>query len=425
MIHRFIKKKYSENYYQLTPGGFSEGLVAHTTLKKVRTGRIESIDLLRGSVMIIMALDHVRDYFHNSAFVYSPEDLNHTNVILFFTRWITHFCAPVFVFLAGISAHLYGKQKTKKELSLFLFTRGLWLVFAELVILSLFRTFNPSFHFLNLQVIWVIGISMIFLSVMIYMKQSLLLVAGILLIAGHNLLDSVHVTGNNTSAFFWALLHETGYFKFGDFTFHVHYPAIPWIGIIAVGYWFGHLFVRGFDREKRRTTLLYAGLITTALFLILRYVNVYGDLSYWSFQKNTSFTILSFLNVTKYPPSLLYVLMTLGPAMIFLALAEKPLNAFAQSITVFGRVPMFYYLVHIFLIHLLALVAALASGYRWSDMVLTTMINRSPALKGYGFNLFVVYLVWAAIVLFLYPICKWFDQYKRTHRSGQWWLSYI
>lgn len=425
MIYRFIKNNYSENHYQMIPEISSEGRLVYSSAKKIKTRRIESIDLLRGVVMIIMAIDHVRDYFHNSAFLYNPEDLNHTNIILFFTRWITHFCAPVFVFLAGISAYLYGAQKTKKELSFFLFTRGLWLVFAELFILSLFRTFNPSYHFFNLQVIWVIGISMMVLSAMIYMKRTLLLATGILLIACHNLLDNVHVAGNTVPAFLWGLLHDTGYFTFGYFTFHVHYPAIPWIGIIAIGYFFGSLFTRGFDPGKRRTILLSLGLTTTALFMILRYINIYGDFSHWAVQSSAAFTILSFLNVTKYPPSLLYVLMTLGPALIFLAVSEKPLNALGRKITVFGRVPMFYYLLHIFLIHLSALIAAVLTGYKWSDMVLTTMINRSPALKGYGFNLLTVYIIWVALIFILYPICKWFDKYKTTHRSGQRWLSYV
>jgi uncharacterized membrane protein len=409
----------------MIPEVSSEGLLIYSSVKKVKTRRIESVDLLRGVVMIIMAIDHVRDFFHNSAFLYNPEDLNHTNIILFFTRWITHFCAPVFVFLAGISAYLYGTQKTKKELSFFLFTRGLWLVFAELFILSLFRTFNPSYHFFNLQVIWVIGISMIFLSGMIYIKRTMLLVTGILLIACHNLLDSVHVPGNNVPAFLWALLHDTGYFTFGHITFHVHYPAIPWIGIIAIGYCCGSLFTRKYDPGERRAILLSLGLTTTALFVILRFINVYGDYSHWSVQNNAAFTILSFLNVTKYPPSLLYVLMTLGPALIFLAVSEKPLHRLGKKITVFGRVPMFYYLLHILLIHVSALIAAVLTGYKWSDMVLTTMINRTPALKGYGFNLLTVYIIWVALILVLYPICKWFDHYKRTHRSGQWWLSYI
>lgn len=425
MIYRFIKNNYSENHYQVRPEVSSEGLLSYTSIKKIKTGRIESIDLLRGIVMIIMALDHVRDYFHTGAFLYNPEDLNHTNVILFFTRWITHFCAPVFVFLAGTSAYLYGARKTKKELSLFLFTRGLWLVFIELFILSFFRTFNPSYQFFNLQVIWVIGVAMIFLSAMIYMKRSVLLVVGILLIACHNLLDNVHVPGNTIQAFLWALLHDPAYFKFGYFTIHVHYPAIPWIGIIAVGYGTGVLFTSGYDPGKRRATLLSAGLITTALFIIVRYINIYGDASHWSVQNTAAFTILSFLNVTKYPPSLLYALMTLGPAFIFLAVAEKPLNGIAKKITALGRVPMFYYLLHILLIHLFAMIAAVMSGYKWSDMVLTTMIQRSTDLKGYGFNLLTVYLVWIGLIFILYPVCKWFDRYKRDHRSGQWWLSYL
>ena len=425
MTYRFIKSNEAGNHYQLRPEISSEGLLALPSIRKIKSSRIESIDLLRGIVMIVMALDHVRDYFHASAFVYNPEDLNHTNVFLFFTRWITHFCAPIFVFLAGTSAYLYGSHKTKKDLSAFLLTRGLWLVFVELFILSLFRTFNPSYHFLNLQVIWVIGVSMICLSGMIYMKRSLLLVTGILLITCHNLLDNVHIAGNSIPAFLWALLHDPGYFKFGYFTFHVHYPAIPWVGIIAVGYCSGSLFARGYNPARRRTNLLSLGLITTALFMIVRYINIYGDFSHWSVQKNAAFTLLSLLNVTKYPPSLQYVLMTLGPALIFLALAEKPFNGLAKKITVLGRVPMFYYLLHILLIHLFALVAAVLSGYRWSDMILTTMIQRSPALKGYGFNLLTVYVVWIALIFVLYPICKWFDRYKRIHRSGQWWLSYM
>jgi len=425
MIYRFIKNNYSENHYQLVPEVSSEGVLIYSSLRRIKTRRIESLDFLRGIVMIIMALDHVRDYFHDSAFLYTPEDLNHTNIILFFTRWITHFCAPVFVFLAGTSAYLYGTRKTKKELSFFLFTRGLWLVFAELFVLSLFRTFNPTYHFFNLQVIWVIGISMICLSAMIYIKQSLLILTGILLIACHNMLDNIHVAGNSFPAFLWALVHDSGYFTFGNFTFHVHYPAIPWIGIMVIGYCCGSLFTAGYDPEKRRILLFSLGSVITVLFVILRSINTYGDASHWSVQKNAAFTVLSFLNLTKYPPSLLYVLMTLGPAMIFLSLTEKPLNNLRKKITVFGRVPMFYYLAHILLIHVSALIAAVVSGYKWSDMVLTTMINRSPALKGYGFNLLIVYLVWVTLIFILYPICKWFDHYKRTHRSNQWWLSYV
>jgi uncharacterized membrane protein len=393
--------------------------------KTIKTKRLESIDFLRGIVMIIMALDHTRDYFHNSAFLYNPEDLAHTNVLLFFTRWITHFCAPVFVFLAGTSAYLYGARRSRQDLSFFLFTRGVWLVLIELFIISLFRTFNPSYQFLNLQVIWAIGISMIALSMIIYMKRHFILLTGILLIAAHNLLDTVHVPGGGVFSFLWALLHDAGYFIFGYFTFHVHYPVLPWIGIMAIGYCFGSIYARGYEPEKRKKTLLYLGFGAIALFIILRSGNWYGDAAHWSGQKDGVFSVLSFLNVTKYPPSLLYILMTLGPALIFLAFAERPLNAVTGKIIVFGRVPMFYYLVHIFLIHLFAVFGAVILGYKWSDMVLTSMVQRAPALKGYGFNLMVVYIVWIALILILYPFCKWFDRYKRTHQSTKWWLSYL
>jgi uncharacterized membrane protein len=403
----------------------AELAITTPTVKRTKHARIESIDLLRGIVMIIMAIDHVRDYFHNEAFVYSPEDLAHTNVVLFFTRWITHYCAPVFVFLAGTSAYLYGTKRSKKQLSVFLLTRGLWLVFVELFILSLFRTFNPAFHFFNLQVIWSTGICMVALSAMIYMNITLLASTGVLLIVTHNLLDSVHVTGNNISSFIWALVHQPGYFHFSHVTIHVHYPVLPWIGVMAVGYFFGRIYSRAYDTAKRKRMLLITGSASVVLFIILRAGNFYGDASHWSVQKNSFFSILSFLNATKYPPSLLYLLMTLGPSFIFLALAEKPLTAIKEKIIVFGRVPMFYYLSHILLIHLFAVVGAVMLGYKWSDMIFTTMVNGAPALKGYGFNLVVVYGVWITLVLLLYPLCKWFARYKAANQGQKWWLSYI
>lgn len=393
--------------------------------KVIKPKRVESIDLLRGVVMIIMALDHVRDYFHNSAFVFSPTDLSHTDAALFFTRWITHFCAPIFVFLAGISAHLYGAKKNKAALSFFLFTRGIWLVIAELFIVTLEWTFNPSYPFFNLQVLWATGISMIILSGMIYMNKYLIFITGILLIAAHNLLDNVHAPGNGIVSFLWSLLHEPGYFSFGNFSFSVRYPVLPWIGIIAIGYASGSLYNPFYDSKKRQRILLLSGCFAIILFIILRAGNLYGDAAYWSLQKNTVFHLLSFLNVTKYPPSFLYILMTLGPAFIFLSLSEKPLSRLTSKITIFGRVPMFYYLAHIFLIHLLAIIAVIISGHKWTDMILSARVNASPQLKGYGFNLITVYIIWIALIIILYPFCKWFDKYKRANQSAKWWLSYL
>jgi len=391
----------------------------------VKSKRVESIDLLRGTVMIIMAIDHVRDYFHSGAFQFSPTDLSKTSVFLFFTRLITHYCAPVFVFLAGVSAHLYGVKRTRAELSFFLLTRGIWLALAEMGIITLEQTFNPGYPMFNLQVIWAIGISMIVLSALVYLDRRIILAIALLLVVGHNLLDTVHVPGDGLGAFLWSLCHEVGTFTFGPLTFFVHYPVIPWIGIMAAGYCLGHIYTPGFAREKRKTILLWLGFGSLAVFLLLRLSNVYGDASHWSVQKNTVFTFLSILNVTKYPPSLLYALMTLGPAFLFLAVSERPLNKLTSKIAVFGRVPMFYYIVHLFLIHLFAVAGAALSGYHASDMILTTRLNSSPELNGYGFNLATVYAVWAVLIVILYPICRWFDRYKRKYQGQKWWLSYL
>jgi uncharacterized membrane protein len=387
----------------------------------IKSERVGSIDLLRGIVMIIMALDHVRDYFHYDAFMYDPTDLARTSGVLFFTRFITHYCAPVFVFLAGISAYLYGAKKSKKELAWYLFTRGLWLVIAEFFIIVLGWTFNPSYPFFNLQVIWAIGISMIVLSAMVYMNRRLTLLTGVLLIAAHNLLDTVQMPGN----ILWYLLHQPADFVVGHVLIFARYPLLPWIGIIAIGYYCGSIYTQGYDPGKRRTILLSLGVGAIGLFILLRAGNYYGDAAHWSIQKNAGFSLLSFLNVSKYPPSLLYILVTMGPALIFLALVEKPLNTLTDKIAVFGRVPFFYYVVHIYLIHLLALIGAQVSGYDWSDMILTNRVNRVPQLKGYGFNLLTVYLVWIGVVLLLYPCCKWFDRYKRKYQTKHRWLSYI
>ena len=399
--------------------------ISKPVYKVAKPRRIESIDLLRGIVMIIMALDHVRDYFHADAFVYSPTDLSQTTPVLFFTRWITHFCAPVFVFLAGISARLYGAKKSKAALSFFLLKRGIWLVVAELFIVTLEWTFNPTYPFFNLQVLWATGISMIVLSGLIYMNKYIIFITGILIIVGHNLLDNFHVNGNGITSLLWSLLHEPGYFTFGNFSFSVRYPVLPWIGIMAVGYCFGSSYNPFYDSEKRRKILLLSGCGAVLLFITLRAGNFYGDAAQWSPQKNATLSLLSFLNVTKYPPSFLYILITLGPAFIFLSLAEKPLNHIASKITIFGRVPMFYYLLHIFLIHLFAIVAVITAGHKWSDMILSTRVNAAPQLKGYGFNLATVYIIWMALIFILYPLCKWFDKYKRANQFAKWWLSYF
>jgi uncharacterized membrane protein len=387
--------------------------------------RIESIDLLRGIVMIIMALDHVRHFFHQPAYFHEPTDLDHTTVFLFFTRWVTHFCAPVFVFLAGVSAYLYGVRKTKKEVAQYLFSRGLWLIFVELFIIGLGQTFNPTYPYFNLQVIWAIGISMIALSGMIYLNRSVMLFIAVLFIAAHNLLDNVHVPGIGGLAFLWSVLHEPSVFQFGRFHIYVMYPVLPWIGILAIGYYLGSLFSTHYDPEKRMKVLILLGFVSMELFLFLRTLNFYGDSAFWMNRKMGSLTLLSFLNITKYPPSLLYILMTLGPALTFLGLVNRPLNPLAKRILVFGRVPFFYYVVHIYVIHLAALIAAHISGFGWFNMILSDRVNRVPELKGFGYNLLTVYLLWILLILLMYPICKWYYRYKRAHLPEQKWLSYL
>jgi len=375
--------------------------------------------------MIIMAIDHVRDYFHSDAFLYSPTDLSRTTIPLFLTRFITHYCAPVFIFLAGVCAYLYGVKRSKKELSCFLFSRGVWLIVAELFIVTLFQTFNSRYPFFNLQVIWATGICMVVMSAIIHFDKRLILTLALLIIAGHNLFDAVHVPGIGVPSFAWSVLHEPGDFRFGNFLFSVKYPVLPWIGIMALGYYLGSLYAPDYDAERRKNMLLFLGVISIVLFILLRLSNVYGDAGHWAIQKNFMLSLLSLLNVTKYPPSFLYTLITLGPALIFLSLSEKPLNRWTARIAVFGRVPLFYYLVHFFLIHLMAIAGAVFLGYRWQDMILSVRINASPALKGYGFNLVIVYMVWVVLLTILYPLCKRFDRFKRANLAKYKWLSYL
>jgi uncharacterized membrane protein len=375
--------------------------------------------------MIIMALDHVRDYFHRNAFLYNPTDLTQTNIVLFLTRWITHYCAPVFVFLSGTSAYLSGLRKSKRALALFLLKRGIWLVCAELLIITLEWTFNPAYPVFSFQVIWAIGVSMIALSALVRLDRRILLALAILLIAGHNLLDPIHVPGTGPASIAWTALHETGDFVAGPFKLLIRYSVLPWIGIMAAGYCLGPVYVSGFNASTRKRILLSGGIGAILAFILLRFVNRYGDPAPWSAQKDAAFGVLSFLNVTKYPPSLLYTLVTVGPALVFLALTERPLNALSQRIVIFGKVPMFYYLAHIFLIHLLAIIAVVITGRAASAMILNDRVNRVTALKGYGFALPWVYAVWIAVILILYPCCIWYGKYKKAHQSTQWWLSYL
>jgi len=395
-----------------------------TVSMKTTSARIQSIDLLRGLVMVIMALDHVRDYFHADAFLYDPTDLSKTNVLLFCTRWITHFCAPTFMFLSGTSAYLVGIKKGKKYLSKFLFTRGIWLIFLEFSVLSFAWYFDVQFTMIDFIVIWALGVSMVALAAMIYLPLQWIVIIGFAMVFGHNLLDNLHVPGNGLASFGWALLHEQQIFPHGDHVFFVGYPLIPWIGVMAFGYGLGKVYTESYNAVTRKKFLIQLGAGAVILFIVLRATNIYGDPSPWSRQSTAVFTFLSFIKVSKYPPSLLYLLVTLGPAILFLAFSEKTRNRLSAQLRIIGRVPMFYYIVHLYLIHLGAMIATYFSGLTWRNMVLTTWVSFDPKLKGYGFSLGIVYIVWFFLILILYVLCRWYDRYKRDH-AQQWWLSYL
>jgi uncharacterized membrane protein len=374
--------------------------------------------------MIIMALDHVRDYFHADAFLFAPVDLQKTNFALFMTRFVTHFCAPVFVFLAGTSAFMIGERKGPAELSAFLIKRGIWLIVLELTVINFAWFFNIQFPFLALTVIWALAIGMIALSAFVRLPMSISQVTGVVLVFGHNLLDGIHVPGDGALSVLWSFLHEQHLYRFGRFDVFVGYPILPWVGVMLLGYSFGGLYADGMTQHRRKQILVWMGLASVALFVLLRVINLYGDLHPWSSQSSPLLTFLSLMNVTKYPPSLDYILVTLGPAFLFLAYSEHWKGRITTDIIALGRVPMFYYIVHILVIHLIALAAAVLSGFQVNDMVFNTWVTDSPKLKGYGFSLAVVYVIWIALVVMLLPLCKWYDHYKQSNRQ-KWWLSYL
>ena len=385
--------------------------------------RVNSIDLLRGLVMIIMALDHTRDFFHAQAMTGDPLNLETTTPALFFTRWITHFCAPVFVFLAGTSVFLQGQRKSKRELSGFLVKRGLWLILVELVIVTLGISFDIQYSNIFLQVIWAIGISMVLLGAAVWLPYWAILGAGLAIVLGHNLLDGAEAARNGQVGFLWSLLHRQNFVPLSsNFNLFILYPFLPWTGLMFLGYALGKVFHSSVDAAQRRKILLSLGIGALVFFGILRSGNFYGDPLPWSVQKDALYSTLSFINTQKYPPSLLFMCMTIGPALLFLAFAGRAQSRMAKIITVFGRVPFLYYILHFYLLHLLTAVFFFARGHSFGEG-----INNGLPFKfvkaGEGLELWGVYLVWLAVVTALYPVCKWFSTYKQQHR--QWWLSYL
>ncbi len=391
-----------------------------------RAYRLHAIDALRGLVIVIMAIDHVRDFFLVAA---EQDPMANPNITLglFATRWITHFCAPVFVLLAGTSAGLMAARKSPTELARFLFTRGVWLIFVEMFIVSTAATFSPGgiadiggLVLVAMQVIWVIGASMVVLSGAQWLGRRACFAIGVAIVAGHNLLDA---SWPASSLFderwpLWVALHAQMAHRAGPFLFIFIYPLLPWVGVMLLG--FGVAGAFELSQDRRNAILLRSGMVLTVAFLVLRALDIYGDPNPWQRQPGgMTATIIDFLNTTKYPPSLAFLLMTLGPAAILCAIADRVTGAIKNALVMFGRVPFAFYVGHFILIHTLSLLLGVIEGFGARPFM--TVFFYYP--KGYGVGLAGVYAVWMVVIATLWPFCRWVAAVKARRRD--WWLSYV
>ena len=382
----------------------------------MKAQRNEAIDLLRGLVMVIMVLDHARDFW--GGFTPDPNDLEVTTIALFFTRWITNICAPVFIFLAGTSAYLYGSRRSSGQLSLFLLTRGLWLVLIELTICKYVWIPEPGYSMVLLQVIWAIGCSMIALAGLCFFGTVTVGITGLIIVVGHNALDSMIPADFDQLSLLWTFAHEGGQVRlFDGITWLISYPFLPWIGVMALGYSFGSSV--NLSRAQRSSLYMRLGLTLTVLFVVLRALNLFGDPVYWSSQASPVFTFLSFLNTTKYPPSLLFLLMTLGPALCILALLENWTSGgrLRAGLLIFGHVPLFFYVLHLYLLRFTAIPISFA--LYGAEMATPPPGPAGSAMLGLG----AAYFAWVIAIALLYPACRWFAGVKK--RRSDWWLSYL
>lgn len=391
-------------------------------------GRIQSVDALRGAIMMLMAIDHIRDFVARSAMLFLPTDLSRTTPAIFFTRWITHFCAPVFMLTAGTGASLWMTRgrHTKGELSRFLITRGLWIILLEMTVLRVILFSQVTYHgsFIILLILWAIGVSMIALAALIYLPPPWLAATSVAIVALHNLLDPVRDATFGRAAWLWDVLHQQNVFSLLGLRFAIAYPVLPWIGVMAGGYCLGQVFL--WDPSRRQRFLFRLGFAMSAAFVLVRFVNGYGDPSPWQHQRTVLFTLLSFLNTTKYPPSLDFILMTLGPALVALAWLDRRTFSAENPLLVFGRVPFFYYVLHLTLAHLIAIIMNFVRYGPARFLLLAPPSMGTPRklfLSDYGYPLWVVYAVWIVVLALLYPACLWFARLKR--RRHDWWLSYL
>jgi uncharacterized membrane protein len=377
---------------------------------------------MRGLVMIIMALDHVRDLLHVSSLTQSPTDLNTTTPALFYTRWITYLCAPTFVFLSGTAAFMSMKSKGNLGAARsFLLKRGLWLIILEFTVVNFGIWFDVKFDILLFEVIAAIGFGFIILGLLLRVPARALGLTGLFIILLHNLVPVLAGPDSPLLLKLLSALFSPGALPFGDGKlFIMGYPPVPWLGIMLVGFGAGHYFM--LDEDKQRKIFLKAGLIAIGSFILLRVINIYGDPSSWAAQQMPVFTILSFVNVTKYPPSLHYCLLFLGMMLVIIGLVQNVRARWISIVCVYGKVPLFYFLVHWYIIHPLVFVMVYLQGFSRSDMLFGTNFGRPKA--GSGIELWAVYLIWAGIVLIMYPICRWYGRYKEQHKEKK-WLRYI
>lgn len=391
-------------------------------MAKTLQHRIESIDLLRGIIIVLMALDHVHDFFGD--LTAQPTNLATTTVALFFMRWITHFCAPVFFLLTGTGTFLMTGRKSKGDTSRFLLSRGLWLIFLELVVMRFALQFNVDYHTTIITVLWALGWAMIVLSGLIWLPMWAIAAIGITMVIGHNALDGVQPDTFGTLAPIWTILHGPGLIlDDGRSVVFVAYALIPWVGVTALGYVLGQLF--SWDTARRRAWLWWLGVSVILGFVVLRLINAYGDPLPWSVQKSPLWTLMSFLDTNKYPPSLMFLLMTLGPALLLLRVLDQGVPRWLRPALIIGKVPLFFYVLHFFLIHLLAVGA---SWWRYGEVL---EMFESPDLAhfpfsqppGWGASVPVLYLLWIVVVVLMFPLCRWYAGVKR--RRTDWWLSYL
>ena len=388
--------------------------------------RLTSIDMLRGLVIVIMAIDHTRDFFSTAMSIDPMNDPN-VGLPLALTRWITHFCAPVFVLLSGTSAGLMAARKGPAELGKFLATRGLWLIFVEIFIISTAGTFAPGGieqlggkTLAFMQVVSAIGASMVVLAALQFLGRKACLALGAAIVLGHNALDGhwpVSQSILDTSPPLWAALHVSMSKVAGPFHFLFLYPLLPWLGVMLLGFGASVLFER--EPPARNRALLWWGLGITAAFIVLRFIDGYGESNHWQSQARGAATLIDFLNNTKYPPSLLFLTMTLGPAAIFCAFADRMHGFFKDLFVMFGRVPFAFYVAHFYLLHALSLLLGVVQGIPVADLL--TFPPFYP--KNYGVSLPMVYVVWVLVIVILYPFCRWVAAVKARNRA--WWLSYV